>query len=428
MEPMTLTTPAERRRLESLNRPALEAHQLARLNALLAQILPANRFYATQLAGVKPPLGSLSELEALPYTSKEQLLGTPDDAGLAANRTFPPERYVRFHQTSGTRGRPLAVLDTAEDWRWWIDCWQYVFDAARVTTDDAILMAFSFGPFVGFWSAYDAAAARGCLVVPGGGLSSLARLELMRTSRATVLCCTPSYALHLAEVGAGRQIDVGKLGVRVLIVSGEPGGSIAATRWRISAAWQARVLDHGGATEVGPWGFGDVAELGLHVNESEFIAEFRAVDTGRPAREGELAELVLTTLGRVGSPVVRYRTGDLVRPIWNHGQACRFVLLAGGVLGRTDDMLTVRGVNVFPSAIEQIVRGFPEVVEYRLTLSKEQEMDQLLLEIEDHLNQPGRVADELRIRLSLKVEVRAVPPNTLPRFEGKGRRVVERRG
>lgn len=427
MQAMTLTSPAERRRLESLDRSALEAHQLARLNALLTQILPANRFYATQLAGLKPPLRSFAELEALPYTSKEQLLGTPDDAGLAANRTYPPERYVRFHQTSGTRGRPLAVLDTAEDWKWWIDCWQYVFDAAGVTSDDAVLMAFSFGPFVGFWSAYDAAAARGCLVVPGGGLSSLARLELIRTSRATVVCCTPSYALHLAEVGAGRQIDVGKLGVRVLIVSGEPGGSIAATRSRIAAAWQARVLDHGGATEVGPWGFGDAAERGLHVNESEFIAEFRAVDSGRPAREGELAELVLTTLGRSGSPVIRYRTGDLVRPVWNHGQARRFVLLEGGMLGRCDDMLTVRGVNVFPSAIEQIVRGFPEVVEYRLTLSKEQEMDQLLLEIEDHLNQPGRVAEELRIRLGLKVEVRTVPPNTLPRFESKGRRVIDQR-
>ncbi|HJT32763.1 MAG TPA: phenylacetate--CoA ligase family protein, partial [Pirellulales bacterium] len=162
-------------------------------------------------------------------------------------------------------------------------------------------------------------------------------------------------------------------------------------------------------------------------NESQFIAEFRAIDTGRPAREGELAELVLTTLGRLGSPVIRYRTGDLVRPIWSHGQARQFVLLDGGVLGRCDDMLTVRGVNVFPSAIEQIVRGFPEVVEYRLSLSKTQEMDQLLLEIEDHLNQPDRVAEELRIRLGLKVEVRAVPPNTLPRFEGKGRRVIVQR-
>ncbi len=424
---MTLISPDERRRLETLDRPALEAYQLTRLNALLQNILPSNRFYAAQLADCKPPLRSLADLASLPYTFKEQLLGTPDDAGLAANRTFPIERYVRFHQTSGTRGRPLAVLDTADDWRWWLDCWQFVFDAAGVTAGDAVLMAFSFGPFVGFWSAYDAAAARGCLVVPGGGLSSLARLELIRTAGATVVCCTPSYALHLAEVAANRQIDVTRLGVRVLIVSGEPGGSIAATRSRIAEAWQARVFDHGGATEVGPWGFADDAQRGLHVNEAEFLAEFLAVDTGRPAREGELAELVLTTLGRVGSPVVRYRTGDLVRPVWDHGQARRFVLLEGGVLGRRDDMLIVRGVNVFPSAIEQIVRTFPEVVEYRATVFKMEEMDQLLVEIEDHLHQPFRVADELRLRLGFNIEVRAVAPGSLPRFEGKGRRIIDQR-
>lgn len=424
---MTLISPDERRRIESLDRQAVEAYQLRRLNALLTTILPSNRFYATQLAGFKPPLRAIGELASLPFTSKEQLLGTPDDAGLAANRTWPIERYVRFHQTSGTRGRPLAVLDTADDWRWWLDCWQYVYDAAGVTAGDAVLMAFSFGPFIGFWSAYDAAAARGCLVVPGGGMSSAARLELIRTSRAAVVCCTPSYALHLAEVAASRQTDVGKLGVRVLIVSGEPGGSIVATRSRIAHAWQARVFDHGGATEVGPWGFADDAQRGLHVNEAEFIAEFLAVDTGRPAREGELAELVLTTLGRAGSPVVRYRTGDLVRPVWNHGQQRRFVLLEGGVLGRRDDMLIVRGVNVFPSAIEQVVRTFPEVVEYRMTVFKAAEMDQLLVEIEDHLDRPSRVADELRLRLGLNIEVRAVPPGTLPRFEGKARRLVDQR-
>lgn len=424
---MTLISPDERSRLEALDRPDLEAYQIARLNALLEAVLPGNRFYATQLAAFKPPLRAIGELAALPFTFKEQLLGTPDDAGLAANRTWPIERYVRFHQTSGTRGRPLAVLDTADDWRWWLDCWQYVYDAAGVTAGDVVLMAFSFGPFVGFWSAYDAAAARGCLVVPGGGLSSVARLELIRTSGAAVICCTPSYALHLAEVAASRQIDAAKLGVRVLIVSGEPGGSIDATRSRIAEAWQARVFDHGGATEVGPWGFADEAQRGLHVNEAEFIAEFLAVDTGRPAGEGDLSELVLTTLGRAGSPVVRYRTGDLVRPIWNHGQQRRFVLLEGGVLGRRDDMLIVRGVNVFPSAVEQIVRSFPEVVEYRMTIAKVAEMDQLLVEIEDHLHQPARVADELRVRLGLKIEVRAVAPGTLPRFEGKSRRIVDQR-
>jgi phenylacetate-CoA ligase len=428
---MTTTLPDERRRLESLDRRELDRHQLERLNRLLDRILPENRFYATELAGLRLPLRSLDELRSLAYTYTEQLLGSPAAAagsgGFAANRTYPAERYLRFHQTSGTRGRPLMVLDTADDWAWWLDCWQYVLDAADMTPADRVMMAFSFGPFIGFWSAYDAAAARGCLVVPGGGMSSLARLDLVRASRATVLCCTPSYALHLAEAGRQRNIDVGRLGVRALILAGEPGGSVPATRARIEAAWRARVVDHAGATEVGAWGVGDREGRGLHVIESEFIAEFLSVETGRPAAEGESAELVITNLGREGSPLIRYRTGDLVRPVWSHGLANRFVLLEGGVLGRADDMLVIRGVNVFPTTIEHIVRGFPEVVEFRLTAFKREEMDQLSIEIEDHLHQPSRVAEELRLRLGLNVEVVEALPGSLPRSEEKARRFVDRR-
>ncbi|HQU44279.1 MAG: CoF synthetase [Planctomycetia bacterium 21-64-5] len=421
---MTRTLPAERRRLESLDRRSLEKHQLARLNALFERIAPINGFYRTALQGLTLPLASLAALTDFRYTTKDDLLG---DGELAANRTWPIERYVRFHQTSGTRGRPLAVLDTADDWTWWTGCWQYVLDAADVTPDDCVMMAFSFGPFVGFWSAYEAAAARGCLVVPGGGMTSAARLELIRTSRATVVCCTPGYALHLAEVGRQRQLDVGTLGVRVLILAGEPGGSVPATRERIERAWRAEVLDHAGATEIGPWGYGDRDGRGLHVMESEFIAEFRSLASGEPAQEGELSELVLTTLGRAGSPVVRYRTGDLVRPVWRHDLKNRFVLLEGGIVGRSDDMLTVRGVNVFPSSVEQIVRGFPEVDEFRLVAYRIDEMDQLAIEVEDRLEQPGRIADEVYVRLGLRVDVRCVPPGRLPRSEGKAIRLIDQR-
>ncbi|MCG8583582.1 MAG: phenylacetate--CoA ligase family protein, partial [Pirellulales bacterium] len=341
--------------------------------------------------------------------------------------TFPVADYVRLHQTSGTKGRPLVVLDTAEDWHWWIECWQHVLDAAHVSADDTVMMAFSFGPFIGFWSAYDAVAARGALVVPGGGMNTLQRLELMRTSGATAVFCTPSYALHVAEVADDRQINLAALDVGHIVVAGEPGGSIRSTRGRIEDAWQARVVDHAGASEIGPWGFGDADARGLQVLESEFIAEFLSVETGKPASEGELAELVITSLGRTGSPVIRYRTGDLVRPYREHDLACRFVLLEGGVLGRADDMLIIRGVNIFPSSVEQIVRSFPEIVEFRLTATRLAEMDQLLVEIEDRLHEPTRVAEELRLRLGLNVEVRAVDLGSLPRFEAKGRRFVDRR-
>jgi phenylacetate-CoA ligase len=339
---------------------------------------------------------------------------------------------VRFHQTSGTHGRPLPVFDTADDWAWWMDCWRVILDRGGVRPGDRVLVASSFGPYVGFWSAFDAALARGAMAIPTGGQSSVARLELARSLAATVLVATPSYALHLAEVAQAQKIDTAGLPVRLVIVAGEPGGSRPAVRARIAAAWGAEVLDHAGATEVGAWGVGDLAGRGLEVIEPCFHPEFLSVETGRAAGPGELSELVLTTLGRTGAPLIRYRTGDLVRPRWPTSEevaagASPWVRLEGGILGRTDDMLVVRGINIFPGAIDDIVRSFPEVVEYRLTLTKNASLDVLKLEIEDHLNDPDRVARELHLRLGLRVDVATVPLGSLPRFEGKGRRVVDRR-
>ena len=234
-------------------------------------------------------------------------------------------------------------------------------------------------PFIGFWSAFDAIVSRGALAIPGGGMGSVARIELLRATRATALFCTPTYALRLAEVAAEHKIDLTRLPVEKIIVAGEPGGSVPTIR-ADRGAWDAAVVDHAGATEVGPWGIADATGRGLHVNESEFIAEFISVETGRPAQEGELAHLVLTSLGRVGAPVIRYRTSDLVRPTWPQSGTNRFVLLEGGVLGRADDMMIIRGVNIYPSAIEQILHGFPEVVEYRLTARKHGELDELVVD------------------------------------------------
>lgn len=417
--------------MESLTADELAAHQLRRFNALVDRIVGENRFYAEKLAKTPRPLASLEDLAGWPMTYKEELSGRASSA-LAGNLTWPRDRYAHLHQTSGTSGRPLVVLDSAEDWQWWIECWQYVFDAARVEAGDVVLMAFSFGPFIGFWSANDAAVARGCLVVPTGGMTTLARLEMIRSTGATTLLCTPSYALHMAEVARHHSLNPAALGVRSIIVAGEPGGSLPNVRGRIESDWNAKVIDHAGATEVGPWGYGDRDGRGLFVLESEFIAEFVSVDTGEPADEGQLSHLILTSLGRPGAPVIRYRTGDLVRPSWRgfedaDGHRTRFVFLDGGVLGRADDMVTVRGVNVFPGSIDQILRGFPEVVEYRVTVSRKGELDRLHVEVEDRLGQVERIAEELRLRLGLRIETTLVPPGTLPRFDGKGKRFVDNR-
>ncbi|MEM1304683.1 MAG: phenylacetate--CoA ligase family protein, partial [Planctomycetota bacterium] len=331
------------------------------------------------------------------------------------------------------RGRPMPVLDTPDDWAWWVGCWQYVLDAADVTGADRALLAFSFGPFVGFWSAFDALVSRGVLAIPAGGMSTVARVDLIERSRATLLLCTPSYALHLAEAAAARGIRLADLPVTRIVVAGEPGGSVPATRERIESAWGARVIDHSGATEVGAWSYGETDGSGLRVIESEFLPEFYDVETGEPLNDedpnsnGRLAHLVLTTLGRYGAPVIRYRTGDLVRPRWDSPNEVRFVRLDGGVLGRADDMMIVRGVNVYPSAIEQILHGFPEVVEYRLTARKRGEMDELVIEVEDQLQAPERIANELVLRLGLKVEVRLATAMSLPRAEHKSARFVDLR-
>ena len=431
--------PSSRPAAEHPTRESLEALKLERFRRLLADILPRNAFYARKLSRLAAPetIASLTELVEWPFTFKEELGGAAAD-GIPVNLTWPSERYVRFHQTSGTRGRPVPVFDTASDWEWWMECWREILDRGGVGPGDRVFVAASFGPFAGFWSGFDAVTRSGALAIPAGGMPTLARVEMIERLGATVLLATPSYALHLAEAAAEARIDVAALPVRLVIVAGEPGGSAANVRRRLAEAWGADVLDHAGATEVGPWGVGLAGSPepsvgpGLHVLEPWFHPEFLALETGGPAAPGEVAELVLTTLGRSGAPVIRYRTGDIVRPRWPTAEdlaagGCPWVWLDGGILGRTDDMLVVRGINVFPTAIDEIVRGFPEVMEYRFSVAREGSVDTMLLEVEDRLSAPERVAHELRLRLGLRIEVRAVPAGSLPRFEGKGRRIHDLR-
>ena len=413
--------------MEQLNRQQLADLQLSRLNQLLAEILPANDFYQARFKDHAGRFASLDELTFIELTTKDQLVDVDCQAGYARNLTYPIDRYSRFHRTSGTKGRPMIVLDTLEDWVWWLETWQYVLDAAELSADDRVVMAFSFGPFIGFWSAFDAITDRRAMAVPTGAMSSKARLELIKSLQATVVCCTPSYALHLAEIMEAEQLGPDDFCVKYLIVAGEPGGSIPEIRTKIESTWGATVVDHSGASEVGPWGFADKQQTGIHVNETQYIAEFLSIDTGQPAVEGELSELILTCLGRAGSPVIRYRTGDLVKPSWNHDSQCQFVLLKGGVLGRTDDMMIIRGVNVFPTSVEAILRRFPEIREYRMTAFKAASMDQLKIEIEDERDDPQRVKSELELQLGFRIDVETVPLNSLPRFEAKGKRFIDQR-
>lgn len=416
---------------ETLDRPSLAALQQRKLAAMLGDVLQRNAFYRTKLAGWTAER-AVREFNSLPLTTRAEL--EQDQAAhppYGTNLTYPVATYCRLHQTSGSAGAPLRVMDRAEDWRWWQRCWGIIYRGAGVTPADRLLFAFSFGPFIGFWAAFESAVAMGNLCLAAGGMSTQARLAYLLANDVTVVCCTPTYALRMAEVAAQEKIDVAGSKVRLLIVAGEPGGSLPATRAAIETAWGARVIDHTGLTEVGPHGF-ECAEApgGVHLIESEFIVEVIDPRTGAAVPDDETGELVVTNLGRWGWPVLRYRTGDQAR-LTRERCACGrwFARMEGGILGRIDDMLIIRGNNVFPSAVEDIVRGVSGVAEFRLEVERKGPMTDLRIEIEpadgvDGARLAARVAGAIHDRLYFKPDVRVVPAGSLPRFEMKARRVT----
>jgi phenylacetate-CoA ligase len=423
------------RTLETLDAARLGDHQWRRLRALLDEIygVPGNAFWRGlwARAGVGAPgdLKTWDDFRRLPLARKIDLV--EDQAAhppFGTNLTYALPRYVRVHQTSGTTGVPLRWLDTQESWDWWARCWRFVLAGAGLGPGDRVYFPFSFGLFIGFWTGFEGARALGALAIPGGGADTLSRLDTMRTLGATALVCTPSYALHLAATGRERGLDVAALPVRATVHAGEPGAGIPAVRARIEESWGARAFDHPGMTEVGAYGYECAEQAGPHVNESEFIAEVLDPATGAPAREGEL---VLTNLGRLGSPMIRYRTGDRVR-LAEAPCACgrTFLRLEGGILGRLDDMLILRGVNVFPSAVEGIVRRFAAVEEFQIEVFRAGELDEARVLVEVGLGDAAEVCAALqeafRTGLGLRLPVAVAPPRSLPRFELKARRVVRR--
>ena len=418
---------------------ALASRSAERLATLVRLIHGANPFYTRKLdaAGLDPAtLAFPRDLSRLPLTTKRELIADQQASPpWGTNLSEPLDRYTRYNQTSSTTGSPLRWIDTNESWQWMLECWKAVYAAARVDARDRLFFPFSFGPFLGFWTAFEAGCQMGAHCIPAGGMSSQARLSMIDTLRPTVICCTPTYALRLLEVAAdlrGGAPALSDSSVRVLIVAGEPGGSIPSTRQRIEEGWGARVIDHHGLTEAGPISFECWESPGaLHVNEAEYICEVLEPGSDRAVADGERGELVVTNLGRSASPLLRYRTGDIVV---RQSDPCRcgrsFARLEGGILARADDMVNVRGVNVYPSSVEAVVRRFAEVGEYRATVAAAGSLRELSLEIEivpgagDRTEVAARVASALRESLGLTVPLRIVDANALPRFEMKARRFV----
>lgn len=411
-----------------LDRSALRQLQWAKLSPILKKLASAEGFYRSAMDAS----GSLTGLEdfvaKVPLTTKEALLeDRMKHPPFGSHFLAPLDRFTRFCLTSGTStGQPMAWIDTQENWEAMLECWHRVYKAAGLEAGrDRIYFAFSFGPFLGFWTAFDAAS-QIYLSFPGGGQSSKARLEQIARYQATVLCCTPTYALRLGElIGAkGSDIQRSDLGVRKIIVAGEPGGGLPSVRSQIERVWGARVLDHHGMTEVGPVTYEDLNHPGgLMVIEESFLAEVIDPATGVEVEEGASGELVLTTLDRAHCPILRYRTGDWVKKTSVNGR----LYLEGGILSRIDDMRVVRGVNIYPAAIENVVREFAEVQEFMVEESTAHGMNELKVLIESKEESVvGEIAARLESRLRdvfcLRIEVQEVPFNTLPRHEFKSKR------
>lgn len=404
--------------------------QLDRLRRGVDELIGSNLFYRDRLHAVR----TWDDFERLPFTTKSEFVADQAAAPpFGTNLTYPLERYVRVHETSGSSGgRPLRWLDTAESWDWWRRVWaEHVYGNAGVTPSDRVFLAFSFGPFIGFWSAFAGSELLGAMTMAGGSMTTEQRLQAIVNFGATVLLCTPTYALRLAEVAVDLGVDLGASAVRVTVHAGEVGASIPATKALIEAAYGARCVDHTGMTELGPTGFSCRAGGGVHLVESEFV--FEVIPEGAEAAPGATVnegrgELVATNLGRWGSPVVRYRTGDIV-DLSRDGCGCgsSFPLAVGGILGRVDDMFTVRGVNLYPAQVEDVVRRYPEVLEFQICHKKERHMDEVTLLLEVGRGQPETlevIGSELRRLLGVRIDCFSVEPGTLPRSELKLRRLV----
>ncbi len=416
---------------ELLDRQGLAQLQRRKLTAMFEVVLASNPFFRKKY-GKLSPTDAVARFCELPFTTRAEL---QDDQTTyppyGSNLSYPIDAYCRLHQTSGSRGSALRVLDRTVDWNWWRRCWGIIYRGAGVRREDRLVFPFSFGPFIGFWAAFESAVELGNLCLPAGGMTTAARLQYLMENSATVVCCTPTYALRMAEVAAERGIDLAGSAVRRLIVAGEPGGSIPSTRAAIEKAFGARVIDHAGMSEVGPHGFEcEESPGGVHLIESEFVCEVIDPSSGAAVGDGAEGELVVTNLGRWGMPMIRYRTGDLVRLSHERCVCGRsYARAGGGILGRVDDLVFIRGNNVYPAVIEDVVRGVGGVAEFQMRVGQRGAMSELTVELEPSAGTDSNVLAEqvtsaIQDRLHFRPMVRCVERGTLPRSEMKSRRLV----
>jgi len=433
-------------RTETMPREKLRDLQLRKLQAMVSWAYANSKLWRRKFdeVGLEPrDIRTLDDVQLIPFLTKDEFLAAqaaapPFGDTLTASRDLA----LRYHQTSGTSGRtPLRTLDSRKDWERQAEMWAYGLYAFGVRPTDVVYIPFGYSVFVGFWGAFYGAEKMGCLVIPGGSQTSEVRLKQVKELGATALAITPTYAFHLASRAEEMGLDLATdTQVKFLLLTSEPGASIPSTKRRLEEAWGAKVGDFLGMTEAGSLFAYECSEQpgGVHIIEDHYYEEVIDPKTLKPVGYGVCGERVMTSFGRGIMPVLRFRTGDLVERVESNYCTCgrTFDLYKGGILGRTDDMVVVRGTNVFISAVENIVREYKEISEFQIVLTKEGFQDEITVQIEPRPEVPDsrlaflpyEVAKDLsEAHEGLRVNVVVAELDTLPKFEQRASRLQDLR-
>jgi phenylacetate-CoA ligase len=423
---------------ETMPRGDLQTLQLRRLQAKVREVYEKVPFYreAFQARGLTPDsVRSLDDLARLPFTTKRDFRDNYP-LGLAA---VPPQDIVRVHASSGTTGKPTVVAYTRGDISLWADMMARTLTMAGATSADVVHNAYGYGLFTGGLGAHYGAERIGATVIPMSGGNSKRQIMLMQDLRSTILCCTPSYALFLAETANEMGVDLRNGDLRVGVFGAEPWSY--RMREEIEAKLGILALDIYGLSEIiGPGVAQECPEKkGLHIFEDHFLAEVVDPQTGEPLPYGEKGELVFTTITKEGMPVIRYRTRDITSLDPEPCACGRTLVRMSKVTGRTDDMLIVRGVNVFPSQIEAVLLEVEGVEpHYQIVVDREHTLDDLEIWVEvseavfsDEIRRleglERKVRAEIESVLGIIARVKLVEPRSIQRSEGKAKRVIDRR-
>ncbi|MBW2147483.1 MAG: phenylacetate--CoA ligase [Deltaproteobacteria bacterium] len=424
---------------ETLPREALEALQLKRLQAVVQRVYSTVPFYKKKYDEMKlrpEQVRSLDDLQRLPFTVKDDLR----DNYPFNMFSVPMSNVVRIHASSGTTGKPIVVGYTSRDIDLWSGLMARTLMAAGVTRSDIVHNAYGYGLFTGGLGFHYGAERLGASVIPVSGGNTKRQVMLLQDFGPTVLTCTPSYALYLAEAAEEMGIDIRKLRLRVGIFGAEPWS--VRMREEIERKIGVQAIDIFGLSEViGPGVSVECIEAknGLHIFEDHFLPEIIDPDTGEKLPWGEEGELVFTTLTKEAFPIIRYRTRDITRLFPEPCRCGRTMVRMGRITGRSDDMLIIRGVNVFPSQIESVLMNVKEVApHYLLIVDREGQLDTLEVQVEvnegafhDEVKVlqalQGRIQKEIREMLGVTCKVKLVEPHTIKRSEGKAQRVIDRR-